>query len=82
MAIYCIYQLDPSDHILASHSFECRSDAAATQAALRLIDWTAAVEVWESYRRVVRLKTENSNAIAASSPGGCAISMVEASDQK
>jgi hypothetical protein len=32
MAIYRIYQLDPSDHILASHSFECHSDAAATQA--------------------------------------------------
>ncbi|MFZ0019713.1 MAG: hypothetical protein WAL10_20495 [Acetobacteraceae bacterium] len=66
MAIYRIYQLDPSDHILASHSFECHSDAAATQAALRLIDWTAAVEVWASNRRVVRLKTESSNTIAVS----------------
>jgi hypothetical protein len=49
---YRIYQLDTADHILAGHSIVCRSDAEAMDAACRLAEQAAAVEVWEGTRRI------------------------------
>ena len=56
---YRIYQVDTKDHVVTGHSIECQSDAAAMDAACRLIEeGAAAVEVWESARRVGYLPTE------------------------
>ena len=49
---YRVYQLDTAGHILAGHSIVCRSDAEAMDAACRFAEQAAAVEVWESARRV------------------------------
>jgi hypothetical protein len=57
MIHYRIYQLDAADHILASHSIVCRSDAEALDAASRFAEQAAAVEVWEGTRRVGCLST-------------------------
>ena len=53
---YRVYQLDTAGHILAGHSIVCRSDAEAMGAARRFAEQAAAVEVWESARRVGRLR--------------------------
>ena len=54
---YRIYQLDTADHILAGHSIVCQSDAEAMDAACRFAEQAAAVEVWESTRRVACLSS-------------------------
>jgi hypothetical protein len=55
MAHYRIYELDTADHILDRYSVMCRSDAAAIVAACKPGERVAAVEVWESARRVAHL---------------------------
>ena len=54
---YRIYQLDTAGHILTGHSVVCRSDAEAMDAACGFAKQAAAVEVWESTRRVGCLST-------------------------
>ena len=55
MALYRIYRLDPAGHIMDACPVECRSDAVALNAAGRMWQWAAGVEVWEGSRRVARL---------------------------
>ena len=55
MAHYRVYELDSFGHIAAGYSVECGSDATAMQAAGRLLERTAEVEVWESVRCVGHL---------------------------
>jgi hypothetical protein len=53
---YRIYELDPANHILDGYSVVCRSDTAALAMASKGAEnHAAAVEVWESSRRVARL---------------------------
>ena len=58
MGHYRIYQLDPSDHIMAGFSVECGSDAAALRAARILLERSAGVEVWKSANRLAHLSPE------------------------
>jgi hypothetical protein len=55
MALYRIYRLDPADHITDAYPVECRSDDVALNAARRVWQWAASVEVWKDSRRVARL---------------------------
>ena len=55
MARYRIYELDSAEHVLDRCSIVCRSDAAAIAAARKPGERAAAVEVWESARRVAHL---------------------------
>jgi hypothetical protein len=56
MGHYRIYELDPADHIVDGYSVVCRSDSAAlVMASKGAENFAAAVEVWESSRRVARL---------------------------
>jgi len=53
---YRFYEVDADDHVVAGYSVECRSDAAAMQAAHRLLQQRSAdVEVWQATRPVGRL---------------------------
>jgi hypothetical protein len=53
---YRIYELDPANHILDGYSVVCRSDTAALAMASKGAEnHAAAVEMWESNRRVARL---------------------------
>jgi hypothetical protein len=58
MGHYRIYQLDPSGHITAGFSVECRSDAAAMRAACTLLERSDGVEVWKGDHRVAHLNPE------------------------
>ena len=56
MGHHRIYELDPADHIVDGYSVVCRSDSAALAMASKGAEtYAAAVEVWESSRRVARL---------------------------
>jgi hypothetical protein len=55
MALYRIYRLDPAGHITDAYPVECRSDDVALNAARRVWQWAACVEVWKDSRRVARL---------------------------
>ena len=56
MALYRIYRLDPADYITDAYPIECRSDDVAhLNAACRVWQWAASVEVWKDSRRVARL---------------------------
>jgi hypothetical protein len=56
VAHYRIYELDSADHVVDGYSVICRSDSAALAMASKgAEDRVAAVEVWESSRRVARL---------------------------
>ena len=55
MALYRICRLDPADHITDACPVECRSDDVALNAARRVWQWAASVEVWKGSRRVARL---------------------------
>jgi hypothetical protein len=58
MALYRIYRLDPAGHITAAYPVDCRSDDVALNAARRVWQWTAGVEVWEGGRLALdRLRT-------------------------
>jgi hypothetical protein len=54
-AHYRVYELDPADHIVDGYSVICRSDSAALAMASKEAEArAAAVEVWQSGRRVAR----------------------------
>jgi hypothetical protein len=56
MGHYRIYELDSADHIGNGYSVVCRSDTGALAMANKGAEsHTAAVEAWESNRRVARL---------------------------
>jgi hypothetical protein len=56
VAHYRINELDTADRVVDGYSVMCRSDAAAPAMASKgAEDHAAAVEVWESTRRVARL---------------------------
>jgi hypothetical protein len=53
---YRIYELDSADRVMDGYSVVCRSDSAALAMACSCAEnRAAAVEVWESGRRVARL---------------------------
>ena len=53
---YRFYEVDADDHFLIGYSAECPSDAAAMQAARRLMEQRiAVVEVWQAEQPVGRL---------------------------